>query len=121
MYSNINHKHSEYIENVDLQTKLTGVVKECSEYSIENKAIEILTEVSNIKNSVDTNLQNVAKESEPKIIENKIIELENRLNSFIEKDNKGKFYFNKETIDNAIKLVKYLMKKYNIPIENVLY
>ncbi len=37
-----------------------------------------------------------------------------------EKDNKGKFYFNKETIDNAIKLVKYLMKKYNIPIKNVL-
>ena len=36
-----------------------------------------------------------------------------------EKDSKGKFYFNKETVANAINLVKYLMKKYNIPIENV--
>lgn len=36
-----------------------------------------------------------------------------------EKDNKGNYYFNEETIKNAIELTKYLMKKYNIPVENV--
>lgn len=36
-----------------------------------------------------------------------------------EKDNKGSYYFNEETIKNAIELTKYLMKKYNIPVENV--
>ena len=37
-----------------------------------------------------------------------------------EKDSKGNYYFNKETINNAIELTKMLMKKYNIPIENVI-
>lgn len=36
-----------------------------------------------------------------------------------EKDNKGNYYFNEETINNAIELTKYLMKKYSIPVENV--
>ena len=36
-----------------------------------------------------------------------------------ERDSKGNYYFNKETINNAIVLTKMLMKKYNIPIENV--
>ena len=36
-----------------------------------------------------------------------------------EKDSKGNYYFNNETINNAIELTKMLMKKYNIPIENV--
>ena len=36
-----------------------------------------------------------------------------------EKANKGNYYFNEETINNAIELTKYLMKKYNIPVENV--
>ncbi len=37
-----------------------------------------------------------------------------------EKDSKGNYYFNNETIKNAIELTKMLMKKYNIPIENVI-
>ena len=37
-----------------------------------------------------------------------------------EKDSKGKFYFNNKTMNNAIELVKMLMKKYNIPIQNVI-
>ena len=37
-----------------------------------------------------------------------------------EKDSKGNYYFNNETINNAIALTKMLMKKYNIPIENVI-
>mgnify|MGYP003371594627 FL=1 len=37
-----------------------------------------------------------------------------------EKDSKGNYYFNSETINNAIELTKMLMKKYNIPIENVI-
>lgn len=36
-----------------------------------------------------------------------------------EKDNKGNYYFTNQTINNAIELTKYLMKKYNIPVENV--
>ena len=36
-----------------------------------------------------------------------------------EKDSKGNYYFTNETINNAIGLVKVLMEKYNIPIENV--
>lgn len=37
-----------------------------------------------------------------------------------EKDTKGNFYFNEKTLANAVKLTKYLMKKYNIPIKNIL-
>lgn len=37
-----------------------------------------------------------------------------------EKDSKGNFYFNEQTLNNAINFVKYLMKKYNIPTENIL-
>ena len=37
-----------------------------------------------------------------------------------EKDSKGNYYFNNETTNNAIELTKMLMKKYNIPIENVI-
>ena len=37
-----------------------------------------------------------------------------------ERDSKGMYYFNQETINNAIELTKMLMKKYNIPIENVI-
>ena len=36
-----------------------------------------------------------------------------------ERDSKGMYYFNQETINNAIELTKMLMKKYNIPIENI--
>ena len=36
-----------------------------------------------------------------------------------EKDSKGNYYFTNETINNAVSLVKMLMEKYNIPIENV--
>ena len=36
-----------------------------------------------------------------------------------ERDSKGMYYFNQETISNAIELTKMLMKKYNIPIENI--
>lgn len=36
------------------------------------------------------------------------------------KDKKGRFYIKEETVTNAIELTKQLMKKYNIPIENVL-
>lgn len=35
-------------------------------------------------------------------------------------DSKGKYYFKDETVNNAIELVKMLMKKYNVPIENIL-
>ncbi len=37
-----------------------------------------------------------------------------------EKDSKGNYYFNNETINNAIELTKMLMKKYNIPTTNIL-
>ena len=36
------------------------------------------------------------------------------------KDANGNYYFKEETIKRAAKLVKELMKKYNIPIENVI-
>ena len=36
------------------------------------------------------------------------------------KDNNGKYYFKDNTITNAANLVKELMKKYNVPIENVI-
>ena len=36
-----------------------------------------------------------------------------------EKDSKGNYYFTNETINNAVGLIKMLMEKYNIPIENV--
>ena len=36
------------------------------------------------------------------------------------KDKNGKFYIKKETIANAIELTKYLMEKYDIPVENVI-
>lgn len=36
-----------------------------------------------------------------------------------EKDGKGKYYFNNETIKKAAELTKYLMKRYSIPIENI--
>lgn len=36
------------------------------------------------------------------------------------KDSKGNFYFSKKTIQNTIFLVKSLIKKYNIPIQNIL-
>lgn len=36
------------------------------------------------------------------------------------KDASGKYYIKQETVDNAIELTKLLMKKYNIPIENVI-
>lgn len=36
------------------------------------------------------------------------------------KDKNGRFYIKEETVTNAIELTKQLMKKYNIPIENVL-
>ena len=34
-------------------------------------------------------------------------------------DNKGKYYFKNETVNNAVKLVKHLMKKYNITIDRI--
>ena len=37
-----------------------------------------------------------------------------------EKDDKGQYYINEQTQNTAIKLIKVLMKKYNIPIENVI-
>ncbi len=37
-----------------------------------------------------------------------------------EKDSKGNYYFNNETINNTIELTKMLMKKYNIPTTNIL-
>lgn len=36
------------------------------------------------------------------------------------KDSKGNYYFEGGTIANAVELVKYLMEKYNIPIERVI-
>jgi len=36
------------------------------------------------------------------------------------KDSSGSYYFKDETIENAIDLVKSLMAKYNVPIENVI-
>jgi N-acetylmuramoyl-L-alanine amidase len=36
------------------------------------------------------------------------------------KDSSGKYYFKVETVTNAVKLVKALMEKYNVPISNVL-
>ena len=36
------------------------------------------------------------------------------------KDDKGQYYINEQTQNTAIKLIKVLMKKYNIPLENVL-
>lgn len=36
------------------------------------------------------------------------------------KDKNGKFYIKEETIANAIELTKYLMEKYDIPVENVI-
>ena len=36
------------------------------------------------------------------------------------KDDKGQYYINEQTQNTAIKLIKVLMEKYNIPIENVL-
>ena len=36
------------------------------------------------------------------------------------KDSKGKYYFKDETINRAASLTKELMKKYNIPVENVI-
>lgn len=36
------------------------------------------------------------------------------------KDKNGNWYFDDITVENAIKLTKELMKKYNIPIENVI-
>ena len=37
-----------------------------------------------------------------------------------EKDDKGQYYINQATQNTAIKLIKVLMEKYNIPIENVI-
>ena len=37
-----------------------------------------------------------------------------------EKDDKGQYYINQATQNRTIKLIKVLMKQYNIPIENVL-
>ena len=37
-----------------------------------------------------------------------------------EKDDKGQYYINEQTQNTAIKLIKVLMEKYNIPLENVL-
>ena len=37
-----------------------------------------------------------------------------------EKDTGGAYYFNDETFNNGVNLVKYLMEKYNIPAENVI-
>ena len=37
-----------------------------------------------------------------------------------EKDSNGKYYINEQTQNTAIKLIRVLMKKYNIPLENVL-
>ncbi len=34
-------------------------------------------------------------------------------------DNKGKYYFKSETVNNAVNLVKHLMKKYNITIDRI--
>ena len=38
----------------------------------------------------------------------------------VKKDESGKWYFEEETVNNTISLVRNLMKKYNIPIENVI-
>lgn len=38
----------------------------------------------------------------------------------VKKDAKGNWYFEKETVQNTVDLVKFLMKKHNIPIENVI-
>ncbi len=35
------------------------------------------------------------------------------------KDSKGNFYFKEKTINNAIELIKMLMGKYSVPVENV--
>ncbi len=84
LYSNINHKHSEYITNENLGTKLNNVAKETSEYNIENKVKEISISIGNINNSVSQNLQGVAKERSEYSIEDKVKILE---------DNIPKYYY----------------------------
>ncbi len=79
-YAEKNHKHEEYITNEELGTSLTGVAKESSEYSIENKVQEVATTVSNINNSISQNLQGVAKERSEYSIEDKISEILNNVN-----------------------------------------
>ena len=37
-----------------------------------------------------------------------------------EKDDKGRYYINEQTQNTAIKLIRVIMKKYNIPIRNVI-
>ena len=37
-----------------------------------------------------------------------------------EKDDKGQYYINQATQNRTIRLIKVLMKQYNIPVENVL-
>ena len=80
LYSNINHKHSEYITNENLGAKLNNIAKETSEYNIENKVKEISTAIGNINNSVSQNLQGVAKERSDYSIEDKVKELIVELN-----------------------------------------
>ena len=84
LYSNINHKHSEYITNENLGTKLNNIAKETSEYNIENKVKEISISIGNINNSVSQNLQGVAKERSEYSIEDRVKNLE---------DNIPKFYY----------------------------
>ena len=37
-----------------------------------------------------------------------------------EMDEKGEYFFNEATVENAKELVRYLMEKYNVPVENVI-
>lgn len=37
-----------------------------------------------------------------------------------ERDQDGLYYFTDETVENAVKLIQELMKKYNVPIKNVI-
>lgn len=82
LYSNINHKHSEYITNENLGAKLNNVAKESEEHLIENKVKEISTSIGNINNSVSQNLQGVAKERSEYSIEDKVKILEDNIPKF---------------------------------------
>ena len=82
LYSNINHKHSEYITNENLVNKLNNIAKETSEYNIENKVKEISTAIGNINNSIYQNLQGVAKDRSEYSIEDKVKILEDNITKY---------------------------------------
>ncbi|WP_250278804.1 hypothetical protein [[Clostridium] colinum] len=87
-YSNINHKHNEYIANIDFEGKINNVAKETEKYKIENKVTEISDRVNRLPGAINNNTTNLQKlNTSTQDLQNKVTEISTQVGNLGKKFN----------------------------------